>query len=72
VSAPVRPAVRLPQDFGWLRSLLPETAQYAGVLSYLLRDPEMAALLVKTPEAGRMLRPLYTGWVPAFAARSPE
>jgi hypothetical protein len=51
-------AVRLPRDFGWIRSLLPETAQYAGVLAYLLRDPEMAALLEKAPEAGRMLRPL--------------
>jgi hypothetical protein len=48
----------LPQDFGWIRRLLPETAQYAGVLRYLLRDPEMAALLVKAPQARRVLRPL--------------
>ena len=52
------PPVRLPREFGWIRSLLPETAQCVGVLSYLLRDPEMAALLEKAPEAGRMLRPL--------------
>jgi hypothetical protein len=52
----MRPA--LPREFGWVRTLLPETGQYAGVLSYLLRDPELAALLAKAPEAGRMLRPL--------------
>jgi len=51
-------AVRLPREFGWLRQALPETAQFAGVLSYLLRDPETAALLERTPEAGRVLRPL--------------
>jgi hypothetical protein len=38
--------------------MLPETGQYAGVLAFLLRDPEMAALLAKAPQAGRMLRPL--------------
>jgi hypothetical protein len=48
----------LPQDFGWIRRLLPETTQYAGVLRYLLRDPEMAALLEKAPQARRVLRPL--------------
>ena len=48
----------LPQDFGWLRRLLPETTQFAGALAYLLRDPEVAALVDKAPEAGRILRPL--------------
>jgi hypothetical protein len=38
--------------------MLPETGQYAGLLSYLLRDPETVALLEKAPQAGRMLRPL--------------
>ena len=38
--------------------MLPETGQYAGVLRYLLRDPETMALLEKAPQAGRMLRPL--------------
>jgi hypothetical protein len=52
----MRPA--LPREFGWVRTLLPETGQYAGVLRYLLRDPELAALLAKAPEAGRTLRPL--------------
>ena len=40
------------------RRVLPETAQFAGVLSYLLDDPETAALVQKAPEAGRILRPL--------------
>jgi hypothetical protein len=45
---------RLPREFGWL----PETAQFAGVLAYLLRDPEMIALVEQAPRAGRLLRPL--------------
>jgi hypothetical protein len=49
---------RLPRGFGWIRGMVPETAQFAGVLAWLLRDPEMAALVEKTPEAGRILRPL--------------
>ena len=49
---------RLPREFGWIRRLLPETAQYAGVLRYLLRDPETAALVEQAPQAGRILRPL--------------
>jgi hypothetical protein len=51
-------AASLPRDFGWIRRLLPETAQYAGVLRYLLRDPEVAALVEKAPAAKRILRPL--------------
>jgi hypothetical protein len=47
-----------PREFGWARRMLPETGQYAGVLRYLLRDPETMALLEKAPQAGRMLRPL--------------
>jgi len=52
----VRPA--LPREFGWVRRVLPETARFAGVLAYFLDDPEMAALVATTPEAGRILRPL--------------
>jgi hypothetical protein len=48
----------LPREFGWVRRALPETGQFAGVLTYLLRDPETAALVEKAPEAGRILRPL--------------
>lgn len=50
--------VKLPREFGWVRRALPETGQFAGVLMYLLRDPETAALVEKAPEAGRILRPL--------------
>jgi hypothetical protein len=34
--APSGPAASLPREFGWIRRVLPETAQFAGVLSYLL------------------------------------
>jgi hypothetical protein len=50
--------VRLPREFGWVGRMLPEAAQYAGALRYLLRDPETMALLEKAPQAGRVLRPL--------------
>jgi len=52
------PTASLPREFGWVRRMLPETGQYAGLLSYLLRDPETVALLEKAPQAGRVLRPL--------------
>jgi hypothetical protein len=51
-------AAGLPREFGWVRRVLPETAQFAGVLAWLLRDPETAALVEVAPEAGRILRPL--------------
>jgi hypothetical protein len=53
-----RALVKLPRGFGWIRGVVPETAQFAGVLTWLLRDPEMAALAEKSPQAGRILRPL--------------
>jgi hypothetical protein len=52
------PTASLPREFGWIRRMLPATAQYAGVLAYLLDDPELAALVEKAPQAGRILRPL--------------
>jgi len=55
-ACPARP--RLPREFGWVGRMLPEAGQYAGVLRYLLCDPETMALLEKAPQAGRMLRPL--------------
>ena len=58
VQKPGSPALTLPREFGWVRRMLPETGQYAGLLRYLLRDPETVALLEKAPEAGRVLRPL--------------
>lgn len=56
------PAVRkpdlLPRGFGWLIRLAQETAVYGGHVQHLLDDPEMAALLAASPQAGRILRPL--------------
>jgi hypothetical protein len=63
-SAEPRPAAAarapslLPREFGWIRRVLPQTTQYAGVLSYLLDDPDVATLVEKTPQTGRILRPL--------------
>jgi hypothetical protein len=48
----------LPQDFGWMPRMLPQTAQFADVLSLLLRDRETVALVAQAPEAARILRPL--------------
>jgi hypothetical protein len=47
-----------PTGFGWLVRLAPEAACSAGVLQYLVTQPEMAALLAAAPQAGRLLRPL--------------
>jgi hypothetical protein len=38
--------------------MLPETAQFAGVIQYMLRDPDVAGLVEKAPQAGRILRRL--------------
>ena len=52
-------AATLPREFGWVTRVLPETAQFAGVFGYLLRDPEMAALVEQAPhQARRILVPL--------------
>ena len=56
--AQCRAAHGLPGGFGWLPRLLPKTADYAGVLRYLLSDPELAALLEQAPQSARALRPL--------------
>ncbi|MBV8093313.1 MAG: hypothetical protein JO110_08760, partial [Acetobacteraceae bacterium] len=49
---------RLPRKLGWLIPLVPGTAAYAGQVQHLLADPEMAALLAGSPQAGHILRPL--------------
>src|SRR5579862_3239724 len=46
----------LPTEFGWLRKLLPEPAQYAGQLDHLLRDPALVALMAAAP--GPLRRPI--------------
>jgi len=48
----------LPRGFGWIRKMLPEAAQFAGVIQYMLRDPEVAGLVEKSPQARRILRRL--------------
>ncbi len=32
---------QLPTEFGWIARMLPLTAQFAGMLAYMLRDPEV-------------------------------
>ncbi|MBV8522230.1 MAG: hypothetical protein JOY71_08900 [Acetobacteraceae bacterium] len=49
---------RLPCGFGWLLRLVPESAAFAGQVEHLLADPEMAALLAGSPQAGLLLQPL--------------
>ena len=51
--------VRLPSRRGWLvRALGYEAAGYGSQLAALLAEPELQALLLATPAAGRILRPL--------------
>jgi hypothetical protein len=67
--------MRLPRGFGWIRGVLPKTGQFAGVLAYFLHDPEVAALVEKAPQAGRILRALCRLLgvnVPAFLRRGAQ
>lgn len=49
----------LPQGFCWLVKLVPQAAVYGSQLSYLLAEPEMAALVAAAPgQMRRTLRPL--------------
>ncbi len=43
----------LPNRFGWLRPMIAETPQFAGMLDALLHDPEMVALMAAAPAAMR-------------------
>lgn len=49
---------RLPTGFAWLIRLAQETAIFGSQLRHLLADPDMAALLAASPQAGRLLRPV--------------
>ena len=56
---PPPPLDPLPQTFGWLLPLVPDAVGFRSQLEYLLRDPEMAALLAAAPAPmARTLRPL--------------
>jgi hypothetical protein len=48
-----RPPNRLPQKLGWLVPLVPEAVVFRAQLEFLLRDPEMAALLAAAPASLR-------------------
>jgi hypothetical protein len=53
------PALRLPNGFAWLVRIAGwEAAGRGSQLQYLLRDPEMAALIAAAPQLVRLLRPL--------------
>jgi hypothetical protein len=58
ITGPSRRKPRLPESSGWLRRIVPGTAEYAGQVQALLDDPQTAALLEAAPQAGRILRPL--------------
>ncbi len=50
----------MPRQFLWVVRLLGvEATGCANQLDYLLKDPEMQALLRDAPQVGRILRPLY-------------
>ncbi len=49
---------RTPQGHAWLIRLHQPLAQFAPRIQALLDDPEIAALCVAAPQAGRLLRPL--------------
>ncbi len=57
---PEAPAVRLPGGAGWLLRLAPEPDTRLGraQVESLLGDPDLQALLLRAPQAGRILRPL--------------
>ncbi len=56
--SPQGPAKHLPRNFAWLPRLVPAAGAAGSQLQHLLADPEMAALIVAAPQAGRILRPL--------------
>jgi hypothetical protein len=62
-SRPIDPKPRrpnpLPEEFGWLLTLVPDAIGYRSQLEYLFRDPAMAALMAAAPASmARVLRPL--------------
>ena len=60
-SEPIAPGEpHLPTGYAWLRRLIPDHRINfcVGAIRDILENPEMAALIVATPTAGRALRPL--------------
>jgi hypothetical protein len=54
---PARPPSLLPRQFGWLKGLMPPIAHYMNAFISLLADAEMAAIVARAPQVGRILRP---------------
>jgi hypothetical protein len=70
------PEFSMPRGYGALCPLVPLVANFGGQLAFLLKDPEMAALVASAPQLGKMLRPVLTilavGDWPAVVAPSRE
>ena len=56
---PPRPPSLLPRGRGWLKRLLPDIAHHMNALLHPLTDPELAEIVAKAPQVGRILRPLW-------------
>jgi len=48
--------LRLPRGRGWMLRLAPETRQVGGQVQFWMEDPELAELVAKAPQLGRLLR----------------
>ncbi len=70
---PPRVRERLPRQLAWLVGMLGWEAAYGSELQYLLKLPEMHALIRAAPQVGRLLRPLcwMLGVVPDPAILPP-
>ena len=58
VDPPGLPPVRLQRGYAWLLRYVPLVGNFGTQLQALLAEPEMAAFVAATPQAGRLLRPL--------------
>ncbi len=48
----------LPRGYAWLIRLVPGAANFGSQLTYLLSQPEMAAMIAEVPRMATLLRPL--------------
>ncbi len=55
---PPPPRDPLPRGYAWLIRLVPGAANFGSQLTYLLSQPEMAAMIAEVPQMSRLLRPL--------------
>ncbi len=54
-----RERMKLPRHRGWVGSLGYQVRGFAGQLKFILEQPEMAALVAASPQAQRVLRPMF-------------